>query len=136
MIRQVVYLSTARNPGSDSYLTAILDTARAKNGDKGKTKITFDASWTFSSLAEKADLLNAEQYKQFYTEGLGDAFTTLYDSYHISGTDTDWQEAAFWRVLPRILRHPARRGNTLGRSCPALASLDRKAISASGCFSA
>lgn len=61
-----------------------------KNGDKGKTKITFDASWTFSSLAEKADLLNAEQYKQFYTEGLGDAFTTLYDSYHISGTDTDW----------------------------------------------
>ena len=66
-----------------------------KNGDKGKTKITFDASWTFSSLAEKADLLNAEQYKQFYTEGLGDAFTTLYDSYHISGTDTDWQEESF-----------------------------------------
>lgn len=66
-----------------------------KNGDKGKTKITLDASWTFSSLAEKADLLNAEQYKQFYTEGLGDAFTSLYDSYHISGTDTDWQEESF-----------------------------------------
>lgn len=66
-----------------------------KNGDKGKTKITLDASWTFSSLAKKADLLNADQYKQFYTEGLGDAFTTLYDSYHISGTDTDWQEESF-----------------------------------------
>jgi len=66
-----------------------------KNGDKGKTKITFDASWTFSSLAKKADLLNAEQYKQFYTEGRGDAFTTLYNSYNIAGTDTDWQEESF-----------------------------------------
>lgn len=66
-----------------------------KGGDKGKTKITFDASWTFSSLVNKADLMNAEQYKQFYTEGRGDAFTALYNSLNVSGTDTDWQDEMY-----------------------------------------
>lgn len=66
-----------------------------KNGDKGKTKISFDAQWTFSSLANKVDLLNADQYKQYYTEGAGDAFTALYNEYNISGTDTDWQDEMF-----------------------------------------
>ncbi len=52
-----------------------------------------------------------------------------------TSTETDWQEAAFWRDLPRILSHPAKRGNTLESSCPALASLEMNTISASGCFS-
>lgn len=37
MIRQVACLSTARNPGSMEELAAILDVARATNGDLGIT---------------------------------------------------------------------------------------------------
>lgn len=66
-----------------------------KNGAKGKTKVTLDASWTFSSLAKKVDLMNANEYKQFYTEGGGESFTTLYNQYNIAGVDTDWQDEVF-----------------------------------------
>ena len=66
-----------------------------KSGDKGKISITLDAQWTFSSMTNKMDMMNAEQYKQFYTESAGDAFTLLYDQYHIKGTDTDWQDEMY-----------------------------------------
>ncbi len=52
MIRQVVYLSTARNPGSDADLTAILDTARAKNGDKGITGLLAHGGTLFLQILE------------------------------------------------------------------------------------
>jgi len=52
MIRQVVYLSTARNPGSDADLTAILDTARAKNGDKGITGLLAHGGNLFLQILE------------------------------------------------------------------------------------
>ncbi|MFT3809294.1 MAG: BLUF domain-containing protein [Micropepsaceae bacterium] len=54
MIRQVVYLSTARNPGSDADLTAILDTARAKNGDKGITGLLAHGGTLFLQILEGA----------------------------------------------------------------------------------
>ena len=66
-----------------------------KNGDKGKTKISFDAQWTFSSLSKKIDLMNAEQFKKFYSEGAGETFTQLYNTYNIEGTDTDWQDEMY-----------------------------------------
>ena len=64
-------------------------------GEKGKTKVVFDAQWTYSNLANKVDLLNAEQYKQYYTEAAGDAFTSLYNQFNIAGVDTDWQDAMY-----------------------------------------
>ena len=66
-----------------------------KNGDKGKTKISFDAQWTFSSLSKKIDLMNAEQFKKFYSEGAGNTFTQLCNTYNIEGTDTDWQDEMY-----------------------------------------
>ena len=54
MIRQVVYLSTARNPGSDADLTAILDTARAKNGEKGITGLLAHGGTLFLQILEGA----------------------------------------------------------------------------------
>ena len=54
MIRQVVYLSTARNPGSDADLTAILDTARAKNGEKGITGLLAHGGSLFLQILEGA----------------------------------------------------------------------------------
>ncbi len=66
-----------------------------KNGGKGNTKITFDAQWSFTSLANKVDVMNAEEYTQFYTEGAGDTFTAMYDNLNIAGTDTDWQDEMY-----------------------------------------
>ena len=66
-----------------------------KGGDKGKTLVTFDAQFIFSSVANKADVLNAEQYTNFYSEALGDGFTSLYNMYNIAGTDTDWQDVMY-----------------------------------------
>ena len=67
-----------------------------KGGSKGKTLVTFDAQFIFSSVANKVDVMNAEQYTNFYTEALGsDAFNARYDLYNIAGTDTDWQDAMY-----------------------------------------
>ena len=66
-----------------------------KGGDKGHTSITFDAQWTFSNIAKKIDMMNADQYTKFYTEGAGEGFTSLYDQYHIAGTNTNWQDEMF-----------------------------------------
>lgn len=54
MIRQVVYLSTARNPGSDADLMAILDTARAKNGANGITGLLAHGGTLFLQILEGA----------------------------------------------------------------------------------
>ena len=66
-----------------------------KSGKAGNTRITFDAQWSFSSLAKKADVMNASQYTQWMTEIQGEGFTTLYNQYYVKGTDTDWQDELF-----------------------------------------
>ena len=66
-----------------------------KSGDKGKTLVTFDAQFIYSTVANKVDMMNAEQYINFYSEALGDGFYALYDLYNISGTDTDWQDVMY-----------------------------------------
>ena len=66
-----------------------------KGGEAGHTSITFDAQWTYSNIAKTIDMMNASQYKQFYTEGAGDGFTSLYDQYNMQGVDTDWQDEMF-----------------------------------------
>ena len=66
-----------------------------KSGNKGQTKVSMDAQWSNSSLANKVDLLNADKYKQYYSEAYGDAFTSLYNQYNIAGVNTDWQDAMY-----------------------------------------
>jgi TonB-linked SusC/RagA family outer membrane protein len=66
-----------------------------KTGDKGTTKITLETQWTYSNLAKKVKLLNADEFTKYYTEAGGDAFTTLYNQYYIKGTDTDWQDEMY-----------------------------------------
>ncbi len=66
-----------------------------KSGKAGTTRITFDAQWSLSSLAKKAEVMNAQQYTQWMTEIQGDGFTQLYDQYYVKGTDTDWQDELF-----------------------------------------
>lgn len=52
MIRQVVYLSTARS--SDAELTAILETARARNGENGITGLLAHGGNLFLQILEGA----------------------------------------------------------------------------------
>ena len=85
--------ATAAIYGAEAGNGVILITT--KNGDKGKTQVTLDAQFVFSSLAHKVELTNAEQYIEFYTEGLGDTFTAIQDLYYIAGTDTDWQDEMY-----------------------------------------
>lgn len=74
-----------------------------KQGSKGKTTVTFDAQWSFSSLANKVDMMNAEQYTNYYSEAT-EAFMTSYNQYYkdqpyamVNGkpADTDWQDEVF-----------------------------------------
>lgn len=54
MIRQVVYLSTATNPGSNEDLAAILDTARTRNGAKGISGLLAHGGTLFLQIIEGA----------------------------------------------------------------------------------
>jgi TonB-linked SusC/RagA family outer membrane protein len=75
-----------------------------KTSKKGAGKIFFDTQFSFSSLANKMDLLNAEEFIQYYTEGAGETFTAQLDQFYynapsstINGQliDTDWQDAMY-----------------------------------------
>ena len=60
MIRQVVCLSTARNPGSVEELNAILEVARAKNGEKGITGLlAYGGALYFQILEGPAEAVDA-----------------------------------------------------------------------------
>lgn len=54
MIRQVVCLSTARNPGSDAEFAAILETARNKNGAMGITGLLAHGGALYLQILEGA----------------------------------------------------------------------------------
>ena len=85
--------ATAAIYGAEAGNGVVLITT--KNGDRGKTKVTLDAQFIYSSLAKKVEMMNAEQYTNFYTESLGSTFTALQDLYYIEGTDTDWQDVMY-----------------------------------------
>lgn len=74
-----------------------------KSGKKGDTKITFDAQFSYSSLANKTDLMNAEQYINYYSEANA-SFSTMLNTYYNNQpssvykgkpADIDWQDEAF-----------------------------------------
>lgn len=99
-----------------------------KGGQKGKTKITFDGAWTFSNLANKVDLMNASQYKNFYSEALGSGFDQLYDQYYDGKTDTDWQDAMYEQGVMQKYNVSASAGNDNGQFFLGLGYMDNDGI--------
>ncbi|WP_346857919.1 TonB-dependent receptor [uncultured Draconibacterium sp.] len=95
-----------------------------KSGSLGQTKIMADVQWSFSNLANKVDLLDAEQYTQFYTEAFGDVFTSLYNEHYIDGTDTDWQDEMYETGLMQKYNLSLQGGNKAGKFFISLGYMD------------
>ncbi|SEE25131.1 TonB-dependent receptor [Prevotella sp. lc2012] len=65
-----------------------------KKGKAGQGRIAYDFMWTDESLARIPKMLNAEEYKQYMTEGI--LFTKDYMDANWDGkTDTRWTDVAF-----------------------------------------
>jgi TonB-linked SusC/RagA family outer membrane protein len=67
-----------------------------KSGSKGdsKTSINFDMQLTYSTLADKVDLMNASQFIEYNKEA-NSSFETLLNRYYDGTTDNDWQDDIF-----------------------------------------
>lgn len=65
-----------------------------KKGATGKTKISFSSNFGMQNLANKQDVVNAEQYKMLLDEASGG--TKIWDSEELNmidkGQSTDWQD--------------------------------------------
>ena len=81
--------------GSRAAAGVILITT--KKGIKGRSKVTYDASFGFSSVAKKFDLLNAKQFELIANEKLTNAGQAIRAGVTASAdtSDTDWQKAVF-----------------------------------------
>lgn len=75
-----------------------------KTGKKGDGRIFFDAQFTTSSLAHKVDVLNAQEFINYYSEVSPGNVDSFFNPYYyndpgstINGklVDTDWQDAMF-----------------------------------------
>ena len=69
-----------------------------KSGKKGSAKVTFDAQFVWSHRGKKVDVLNAEDFIQYYSEADASFENTLATYYYDTaneGNDTDWQEEMF-----------------------------------------
>ena len=65
-----------------------------KKGKAGQGKIAYDFQWTDETLARIPTMLNAQEYKQYMTEGK--LFTDEYFAANWDGkTDTKWTDVAF-----------------------------------------
>lgn len=97
-----------------------------KSGEKGQTQLSFDAMWTYSTLANKVDLLDADQYKQYYTEvdAGGNAFMSDYNAYHIEGTNTNWQDEMYETGVMQKYNLSAQGGNESGNFFLSLGYMD------------
>ena len=65
-----------------------------KSGQKGKTKIAFDAQFTWSHRGKKVDVLNAAEWIQYRSEN-DESVTSVLETYGYDGYDTDWQEEMY-----------------------------------------
>lgn len=72
-----------------------------KNGKKGETKVDFSTYVSFTTVANKLDLLNAEEYKSVHRQMYSN-YMAQYPDDNVSmpafvgtqtGVDTDWQDA-------------------------------------------
>ncbi len=73
-----------------------------KSGKKGKTRVSLNSSYGWSTATNKVDFLNAAEYRELFLEsGLNNGFTEaemqeIFDGYSNgqTGVDTDWQDLA------------------------------------------
>ncbi|MDF1546900.1 MAG: TonB-dependent receptor [Bacteroidales bacterium] len=63
-----------------------------KNGEKGADKLSYSAYGVISQLPKKLDLLNAQEYRNWYAEN--DLMNRLDDK----GANTDWQDEIFQKA--------------------------------------
>jgi TonB-dependent starch-binding outer membrane protein SusC len=88
--------SSAAIYGSRAANGVILITTR--KGEKGKTKVNYDASMGWQKVAKKLDMLNLREYAQFDNDrstALGFIGQPALKNPSILGEGTDWQDAIF-----------------------------------------
>lgn len=61
---------------------------------KGNGKITYDFQYTSQSLGKVPEVMNAQQYKDYFLES-GKILESAFDTYWDGNTDTDWTNVAF-----------------------------------------
>ncbi len=98
-----------------------------KSGAAGQTRISFDGQWTISTLAKKVDLMNSQQFNQFYTEALEESFTMLKDKYY-DGSDTDWQDQMYTRGVMQKYNLGVQGGNEHGKFFVSLNYMDNQGM--------
>lgn len=65
-----------------------------KTGKKGSAKVTFDAQFTWSQLANKVEMMNAAQLIEYRTEE-DSSLPSQIESLDYAGWDTDWQDEMY-----------------------------------------
>ena len=70
-----------------------------KKGSKGATKVTYDGSFGYQTLAHKVDLLNAQQFATYYNDAQGKTVFTQAQIDAYAKNSTDWQKESF-RTAP------------------------------------
>jgi len=70
-----------------------------KKGSKGATKVTYDGSFGYQTLAHKVDLLNAQQFAKYYNDAQGKTVFTQAQIDAYAKNSTDWQNESF-RTAP------------------------------------
>lgn len=76
-----------------------------KQGKEGKTKVTYDFSYGWQSVAKKRNVLNASEYAMMMNEGsINSGVAPIYTKPASYGTGTDWQEEVFNNNAP-VMNH-------------------------------
>lgn len=76
-----------------------------KQGKEGKTKVTYDFSYGWQSVAKKRNILNASEYAMMMNEGAINAgIAPLYADPASYGRGTDWQDLVFNNNAP-VMNH-------------------------------
>ncbi len=76
-----------------------------KQGKEGKTKVTYDFSYGWQSVAKKRKVLNASEYAMMMNEGsINSGVAPLYADPASYGKGTDWQDEVFNNNAP-VMNH-------------------------------
>lgn len=76
-----------------------------KQGKEGKTKVTYDFSYGWQSIAKKRQVLNASEYAMMMNEGaINSGLAPIYADPASYGKGTDWQELVFNNNAP-VMNH-------------------------------
>lgn len=76
-----------------------------KQGKEGKTKVTYDFSYGWQSVAKKRNVLNASEYAMMMNEGsINSGVAPIYTNPASYGVGTDWQEEVFNNNAP-VMNH-------------------------------